>query len=129
MDIACKETFRLINGESSHRDLLTDDRRLRFEIFLHVHGAFDAASEQSRYVRGILFGDDLCDLFRYFGETGILRHEIGLAVDFDQHARLAFDIGSDDAFRRDSGSFLLRFCDAAFSQKVGGFGLSPSVSW
>ena len=75
-------------------------------------------------------GDVQSDVLHEIAEVFVLRHEIGLAIHFDQHADFALqmNVGSDNAFLGRAGRFLARAGDALCAQNRLGFSKSPPAS-
>ena len=62
---------------------------------------------QERFQRAVRRGHDLVGhVGHVFLEDGVLRHEVGLAVDFHDDGLIADDLGGHEAFSRDAAGLL-----------------------
>ena len=121
VNVAFQETVGFVFYESSDCDLFADDCRLTFQIIFD-RAVFANASKQCVYVCGVVLNDNLRSNFSDFRKLRVLCNEVGFAVQFDQNARVAFDIARNDTFRCNTGSLLFRLSDPSFSQKVSRLG-------
>lgn len=113
-DMACA----LVHREAADGDLLADDGGLigdeRFDRLTRRKGGGKERFDVLRLRRR----DLLCDRLDQGVESVALGNEVGLAVDFDEHTRIAFDVGIDDALCGDLGSAFCSLRDAALAEKI-----------
>ncbi|MNY06697.1 hypothetical protein D3C86_1394670 [compost metagenome] len=86
-----------VAGEAADRHVLADLADQRGAGGFHRH-AVDFQCRQGSHVSRVLLGDQFGHLGREGQEVVVLRHEVGFAVQLDQHAGRAVDVRGHHAF-------------------------------
>ena len=114
LDVAAFEA-----DEPAELELLLQARARRLDELLDGGAGLGFGGQQGEAVGRLALDGGVGDLLRGFLEQGGLGHEVGLAVQLDQHARVGtVELRGDQAVSRGAGGPLARVLDALDAEQL-----------